>query len=444
MAFSNHSQASDGCENWFAKQLDLALGTSSTQQPSASSTAAKFFEPKSALHATAVGRPGADHISGSCDENDITTPGAMQYKQPRAVRPLPAGTAAGVRGQDAYFNDGSIATISPYTVPHMPGSAANHPQQPSSMIRPSTRPTWMGQEYGLGDSVHTTHLGAIPALRYHGPSKLPPSRVLQAHVPISKGQNFMPPDLIQHHSHLSSNDFAGVPARFSNFQASAGTQAPCRSQDTNSSQPSVSYGSQESSSLSFGTTAMTPASLPGSLPAASIMQQPLPATSVAASNTETFSSTNPHSSRSSISKGRGHGRVSKDFENYPPRSQPLPEGLSRREICRSYPNHLHGDILLRIVRGSGGEQRSWSGKDVWDECPADGRHCATNGRPHNYLEQRIRRADIEASESGQAVRYQERTRRSCDDVYPAEGAEDRQMSPPPNRLRLTHVSDGTS
>lgn len=166
----------------------------------------------------------------------------------------------------------------------------------------------------------------------------------------------MPPDLTQYYSHLSSNDVAGTRATFSSFQVSGGMQAPRGSKDLNSSPPSVHHGSQENLRLFFGTITKTPASLRASIPPALIMRHSAAVTWVTASNTGTTSSTSPLPTRSSTTEGRGRGSGSKDFQNCPPRSQPLPVGLSRQQICRSYPNHLYGNTLLRVVYGSRREQ----------------------------------------------------------------------------------------
>jgi hypothetical protein len=166
--------------------------------------------------------------------------------------------------------------------------------------------------------------------------------------------------MIHYYPHLSTNEAAGLQAPFSSPHISAGLQVPS--------------GSEVSSPLFFGTTTTTPASFRASLPPAKPMRQPHAVSCATTFNTRTNLSAPPPPARSTITRGWGHGQGSKDFESHPPRSQPLPVGLSRRQICRRYPNYLHGDTLLRVVYGRGGEQGLWTGKDIWHACPENGRN----------------------------------------------------------------------
>jgi hypothetical protein len=64
----------------------------------------------------------------------------------------------------------------------------------------------------------------------------------------------------------------------------------------------------------------------------------------------------------------------------------------------------------------------------------------SNSRPHNYLEQRIQRAEIEASGGGHVMRHPERTKRRRDNSTPDEDAGDRETSCPSRRLMSTPSS----
>lgn len=81
-----------------------------------------------------------------------------------------------------------------------------------------------------------------------------------------------------------------------------------------------------------------------------------------------------------------------DFPNHPPRTQPLSSQLSGRQIRHSYPNHLHGETLLRVVN----DPPRWNAEMVWNHCPTDGRH-ASSARPYMYFRHRMHAAEEETA-----------------------------------------------
>jgi len=75
------------------------------------------------------------------------------------------------------------------------------------------------------------------------------------------------------------------------------------------------------------------------------------------------------------------------FKNYPSSKKDLlPCDVTFLRICQEYPNHLWGNIILQFV------QAGWTEEQIWNACPEGGRHNCQNGRPWNYLQQRVRRA----------------------------------------------------
>jgi hypothetical protein len=48
-----------------------------------------------------------------------------------------------------------------------------------------------------------------------------------------------------------------------------------------------------------------------------------------------------------------------DIPEFPPRSQPIPSGISLVEICQQYPNHLRGELLDEFMK------HRWSHLDIW-------------------------------------------------------------------------------
>ncbi|KAL8788765.1 MAG: hypothetical protein Q9195_007126, partial [Heterodermia aff. obscurata] len=56
----------------------------------------------------------------------------------------------------------------------------------------------------------------------------------------------------------------------------------------------------------------------------------------------------------------GHWR---DIPGYPPSFAPLPPGIGSAELVASYPNHLHGRVLLDVMV-------HFTPKEIGDLCPA--------------------------------------------------------------------------
>ena len=321
-------------------------------------------------------------------------------------------------------------------MPHIPALPVSHPQQSSGRICSETPPRWMGRACELDGSVYLADAGPVPALRYHNPSNVHPPRAVPVSVPKHNEHDPMSSTLARRYSHIGNNDVAAVPDSFANSKVSAVMQAPDGSKDLRSSLSSLGDELQQTV---LGPTATISSNLRDP-PLPFIMDQSSTPTPSSASTIGTGPSVSRTLARSSATRGGAHSHGSKEFPNYPSRSLPLPEGLSRQQICQNYPNHLHGDTLMRVVYGRGGEHGLWTGKDIWDACPVDGRNHATNSRPHNYLEQRIRRAEVEALDPGQALPRQKRTRKNCGDASPQE-SDDLQMTPPAKRIWPMHVSD---
>ncbi|ERF76364.1 hypothetical protein EPUS_07071 [Endocarpon pusillum Z07020] len=64
-------------------------------------------------------------------------------------------------------------------------------------------------------------------------------------------------------------------------------------------------------------------------------------------------------------EGRRRRRIGKikQIPGFPSSSEPLPSNLSLEEMCRSWPNHLHGVSLEPFV------EAGWNGRMVWDHMP---------------------------------------------------------------------------
>lgn len=401
------------------------------QEPFADSLVADLFQVKSAQDVEAVGRPAHDLGSGRSERSDIAAVVVTQHPELQAVRPFPAGTNVGPCEND------EIAVAKP-AVPYIPALSVNHQQQSSDMVRSEKRPRWMGRAWGLDGSVHIANADVVPVLRHHSLSNTQRPRTGRVSLPKENGHNPMSPALTQCNSNIGNTDTTTVLASFSNSRISAGMQAPGGLKDLGSSKPSLGDWLRQTSELLLDPRATTSSSLRHAPPPL-IMRQYLTQAQSSVSTLGTSPSASGTSTHSSTTRGGGHCRGSKDFPNYPSRSTSLPVELSRQQICQSYPNHLHGDTLLRVVYGRGGEQGVWSGKDIWDACPVNGRNYPTHSRPHNYLEQRIRRAEIEASDASQAVPRLKKTKSNCGDATPDE-YEGGQTNPPSKRIRLTHVS----
>lgn len=296
------------------------------------------------------------HTSVGGDGTDSSVMDVMQYERPQAVRPWRDGAGVRVGSKNNSFNNLDISAISPKTVPHTPAGAIDPPTTAVWQGPSRYTPCVVGRDYWLDGFGRVTTVGPAPALRYTGSSNVQLPLALHAPPSIYSGHSAVLHDMTHYYPHLNTNEAAGLQAPFSSPHISAGLQVPGGSNNLNSSQPPVDSRSQESSPLFFGTTAMTLASFRNTLPHASPMlslwQQPLLPRSTLGQKVSAL----PPRPRSSTTRGGVHGRGSKGFENYPPRSEPLPLGLSRPQICWGYPNHLHGDILLRVVYGCGQEQ----------------------------------------------------------------------------------------
>ena len=166
-------------------------------------------------------------------------------------------------------------------------------------------------------------------------------------------------------SRLQSIDHVQAPA----FLQQLGTTS---SEIPSTSQTPIGHGPQADSRFFLGASTMTAIPVQASSAHSSVIPHNGIAMSRVASTAGAARSVVRNSNPRTTSRGRRRIREAGDFDNYPPASQPLSAGLSRQQICRDYPNHLKGDILLRVVKGQGGEQGRWSARDIWDACPAAG------------------------------------------------------------------------
>ena len=87
------------------------------------------------------------------------------------------------------------------------------------------------------------------------------------------------------------------------------------------------------------------------------------------------------------------------FSAYPKEDTPLPLGITLRQICQDYPNHLHGSVLDQF------REAKWNGHEIWDACRPNGRLnnqiTTSKVRPWNYLEGRMRRAKLQSDAEGE-------------------------------------------
>jgi hypothetical protein len=358
-----------------------------------------------------------------------------------------------VLGKENDSNGANGVGISHDIVPLIPTFSDSHQQQPSGMSRPGTYSVLMGHDYGLAGFVPVANVGVVPVLRYSRQSDVQPPRALQARalqapLPTRNELNHTLHGWTPNYSQPLAHDPAAVQASgnrapYPNYQFSGGMQAPGRFENPRISQPSVGRGSQASSSLFYGRAAMTPASLRACVPSPSALPQARITTIATPTTIGTAASTIAPTARSSATSAGGSGRGSVHFDNYPPPSKPLPAGLSREAICRHYPNHLHGETLLRVVHGRGEEKGLWKGRQIWDHCPPDGRNYAPNSRHHNYFEQRIRRAEGEASDQGQELLNPRSTKRGRDGLQSDEVAE-QGWKEPLSKRQMPAVESNTS
>ena len=90
-------------------------------------------------------------------------------------------------------------------------------------------------------------------------------------------------------------------------------------------------------------------------------------------------------------RGRKMGNIHQ-IPGFPSSSEPLPSDLSLEEMCRSWPNHLHGVFLERFV------EAGWGGKKVWNYMPEAARD-GPKAQPWNKLTKRLmhtrRRMELE-------------------------------------------------
>lgn len=112
------------------------------------------------------------------------------------------------------------------------------------------------------------------------------------------------------------------------------------------------------------------------------------------------------------------------FKNFPSHTSRLPNGISFGDVCRYFPNHLWGRILLEFETSG-----RWTMQQVWNACHASGRHGGNNGREWNYLQQRLIRARQKSglSKPGPANPNKGRKRKAAE---PAEdGSQDHSLFP---------------
>ncbi|KAF7509456.1 hypothetical protein GJ744_008019 [Endocarpon pusillum] len=80
-------------------------------------------------------------------------------------------------------------------------------------------------------------------------------------------------------------------------------------------------------------------------------------------------------------RGRRMGTI-KHIPGFPSSSAPLPSDLSLEEMCRSWPNHLHGVFLERFV------EAGWNGRKIWDNMP-EAAKAGPIGQPWNKMTKRM-------------------------------------------------------
>ena len=448
MASSSDSLPSEQVDwqQWLAANdlPDPALDTNDRAQPPGDSTTTDALQAESAHNSESAGRSFHSDLSVLQQNIDAVGTGDNQYRQPLAAQRWQ--DVAGIEnvGQNDSFNTWNTAGTSQRAAHGLPVSAFAQ-QQPSGKTVAYPSPSWMGNDVSLERNTHVANLNPVPRLNHSGASSYQPYQTWQAQQSALSGHNAMAPNLTPLYSQPTAHNMAtgqvhGRQAPFPNFRQFDDMQRAGSSGTLRASQTSISHGSRVNPQLFFGTNSTT--SVPIQPPSGYTSTIPHTGTGSPASAAETTRTVGPNPApstprQSSTREGTGRSRGGEvaDFVNYPPPSQPLPAGISREQICRNYPNHLHGDTLLRVVHGEGEEGERWGGKKIWDNCPIDGRRNAKT-RPHNYLEARILRTQSEASGGGQAVRGSGRRNRSRDAIVSEEDDADEQRGLSLKRPRL--------